>query len=190
MPDKCESMSYLCAKYGARRYKDIDAALSDDAMLQLDGVLVATSHAHHASIGEAVLRAGKHLLMEKPLTADVDEAERLYTLAQAHPTRAFLINNTANWRDGTRACYDACAQGKLGTIRHVNCVFGASLGWLFEGKEHMRWNQTSGTMKGNGFGWGQLSHTFGWLFKVTGLTPAKVCYHRRRYLGFTTHVPC
>lgn len=29
-------------------------------------------------------------------------------------------------------------------------------------------------MKGNGFGWGQMSHTFAWVFKVTGLTPKKV----------------
>lgn len=29
-------------------------------------------------------------------------------------------------------------------------------------------------MDGNGFGWGQLSHTFAWVFKVTGLTPKKV----------------
>jgi hypothetical protein len=26
-------------------------------------------------------------------------------------------------------------------------------------------------MQGNGFGWGQLSHTFAWIFKTTGLTP-------------------
>lgn len=29
-------------------------------------------------------------------------------------------------------------------------------------------------MKGNGFGWGQFSHTFAWVFKVTGLTPKRV----------------
>jgi len=29
-------------------------------------------------------------------------------------------------------------------------------------------------MLGNGFGWGQGSHQFGWIFQVTGLTPAKV----------------
>merc|ERR1712029_824397 len=29
-------------------------------------------------------------------------------------------------------------------------------------------------MVGNGFGWGQLSHSFAWLFMVSGLTPASV----------------
>jgi hypothetical protein len=29
-------------------------------------------------------------------------------------------------------------------------------------------------MKGNGFGWGQFSHTFGWVYMVTGLTPKSV----------------
>ena len=29
-------------------------------------------------------------------------------------------------------------------------------------------------MVGNGFGWGQFSHTFAWIFKVTELTPKTV----------------
>ena len=72
------------------------------------------------------------------------------------------------------AAFDMVAAGKLGELRHVNCVFAAPLGWLFEGSAHASWSQKSGTMRGNGFGWGQFSHTFGWVFKVTGLTPSTV----------------
>lgn len=64
--------------------------------------------------------------------------------------------------------------GKIGDLRHVNCVFGSPLEWLFDGPDHSQWNSKQGTMLGNGMAWGQLSHTFAWVYKTTGLTPAKV----------------
>jgi hypothetical protein len=55
------------------------------------------------------------------------------------------------------------ASGKLGTVRSVSCLFAAPLGWLFEGEENVGWSKPSGSMLGNGFGWGQLAHTFAWV---------------------------
>uniref|UniRef100_A0A7S4K568 Gfo/Idh/MocA-like oxidoreductase N-terminal domain-containing protein n=1 Tax=Odontella aurita TaxID=265563 RepID=A0A7S4K568_9STRA len=182
-PSLCVSMKELCERHGvSRRYRSVEELLSSDDELKLDGVLVAVPHRHHSSVGEAVLKAGKHLLMEKPMTADVDEARSLYELSKdgrGHGRRlAFLLNNTANWQPGTIAAYDAVSSGRIGAIRHVNCILAAPLGWLFEGEEHSSWNKVeesgNGTMKGNGFGWGQFSHSFAWIFKVTGLTPSSV----------------
>ena len=44
---------------------------------------------------------GLHVLMEKPMTTDVDEARDLAAAAAAAAARdgrAFLVNNTANYR--------------------------------------------------------------------------------------------
>ena len=49
-----------------------------------------------------------------------------------------------------------------------------SVRWLFEDPINEGWIESTGTMKGNGFGWGQFSHTFAWLYRVTGLTPESV----------------
>ena len=173
VPSLCVPMAQLEQKYGAKRYKTIEDALADTS-LALDGVLVAVPHAHHCSVGSTVLKAGLHLLMEKPMTADIDDARSLLSLAMERPTQGFLLNNTANWQPGSIAAYEAVSSGKIGEVRLVNCVFAAPLGWLFEGDDHSSWTQKSGSMKGNGFGWGQFSHTFAWVFKVTGLIPAKV----------------
>jgi predicted dehydrogenase len=48
------------------------------------------------------------------------------------------------------------------------------LKWLFEDPNNVGWVKPSGSMLGNGFCWGQLSHTLAWIYKVTGLTPASV----------------
>ena len=77
--------------------------------------------------------------MEKPLTTDVDEARALATAADEAALRgqAFLLNNTANWRDGTRRAVEMVEGGMVGEIKHVNCMFGAPLGWVKrrEGRE-------------------------------------------------------
>jgi len=172
VPSICEPMPAVAAKYGAKWYKTLDEVLADNAELKLDGVLCAAPHHVHAAVGTAVLEAGLHLLMEKPLTADVEEARTMLNLARLRPSQAFLLNNTANWQPGMIAAFEAVEAGKLGSIRHVNAVFAAPLEWLFGGDTW--WAKPSGTMVGNGFGWGQLSHTFAWIFKVTGLTPKAV----------------
>lgn len=108
------------------------------------------------------------------MTADVDDALELYALSKDCPLQAFLLNNTANWQPGTIAAYEAVSAGKIGTLRHISCVFASPLGWLLEGTKHELWTKASGSMLGNGFGWAQFSHTFGWIFKVTGLIPKMV----------------
>lgn len=172
VPSICAPMPEVAAKYSARWYKSIEEVLADNDELKLDGVLCAAPHQVHAKVGTAVLEAGLHLLMEKPMTADTTEARMLLDLARSRPTQAFLLNNTANWQPGTVAAYEAVAAGKLGAIRHVNAVFAAPLEWLFGGDTW--WAKPQGSMVGNGFGWGQLSHTFAWIFKVTNLTPKAV----------------
>ena len=142
-----------------------------DASLALDGVLVAVPHVHHAAVATKVLEAGLHLLVEKPMTADVAR-RALLELLRALPAKS-LLNNTANGRRA-RAAAAAAAAGRLGELRAVNCVFAAPLGWLFEGEAHASWHRPASGMAGNGFGFGQFSHTFAWVYAVTQLTPKTV----------------
>ncbi|MGG5808326.1 Gfo/Idh/MocA family protein [Falsiroseomonas sp. CW058] len=54
-----------------------------EAIAAADAVIVAAPTRFHAALGEAVLRAGRHLFMEKPLAATAEEAEALAALAAA-----------------------------------------------------------------------------------------------------------
>jgi predicted dehydrogenase len=60
------------------RYPDLAAALADDAV---DVVHVCTPNALHVEHASAALRAGKHVVCEKPLATSVADAERLTALA-------------------------------------------------------------------------------------------------------------
>ncbi|WP_217567285.1 Gfo/Idh/MocA family protein [Streptomyces sp. GbtcB7] len=60
------------------RYSDLTAALADDSVTV---VHVCTPNALHVRQAEAGLRAGKHVICEKPLATSAAEAERLTRLA-------------------------------------------------------------------------------------------------------------
>ncbi|MDA3630410.1 Gfo/Idh/MocA family oxidoreductase [Saccharopolyspora oryzae] len=59
-------------------YRDLDEVLGDD---RVDVVHVCTPNATHAEYAEAALRAGKHVICEKPLGVSVEQAERMADLA-------------------------------------------------------------------------------------------------------------
>jgi len=53
---------------------------------ELDAVVVCTPPVSHREIGVAALRAGKHVLMEKPLTVSPEDARALLAESLKHPT--------------------------------------------------------------------------------------------------------
>lgn len=64
---------------GVSLYEDYRALLADN---NTDAVIVAVPHPLHAEIGIAALRAGRHLMVEKPADISVSRAERLNAAAK------------------------------------------------------------------------------------------------------------
>ena len=77
----------LAAELGAGSAHGSYAALVADPAVQ--AVYVTTPHSGHAEVAGAALRAGKAVLCEKPLTAQLSETEALVALAAE--TRCFLM---------------------------------------------------------------------------------------------------
>ncbi len=65
----------MAATYApSKPYRDYDQMLADPAV---DAVIIATSDAFHVAAASAALKAGKHVLCEKPLGVAVEEVEEL-----------------------------------------------------------------------------------------------------------------
>lgn len=56
---------------------------------EVDAVIIATPHFQHTSLGIAALRAGVHILVEKPISAHKADAERLIAEHRRHPGVVF-----------------------------------------------------------------------------------------------------
>jgi predicted dehydrogenase len=90
-----------------------DDLVADD---DVDIVYVATPHPEHAANAEAALRAGKHVLVEKPFTLNAREAQQAVDLAA---DRGLLVLE-AMWTrflPHVQRIREIIAEGTLGTLR-------------------------------------------------------------------------
>jgi len=92
------------------------AAVFDDA--SIDAVYIATPPATHASLAEAALRAGKHVLVEKPFTTESASALRLADLA-VELDRTLMVGHTFLYSPPVVKVHDLIAAGEIGEIFYV-----------------------------------------------------------------------
>ncbi len=81
----------------------------------VDGIVVATPVRTHYKLAKAALLASKHVLVEKPLTADVAEAEELVALAQERE-RILMVGHTFEYNPGVNELRRLVQSGDLGRI--------------------------------------------------------------------------
>lgn len=71
-----------CAERVARQYDITPYRTLADLCAEVDAVIVATPTNTHAEVAAACLRAGVHVLLEKPMATSPDEAEALLALSR------------------------------------------------------------------------------------------------------------
>ncbi len=100
---------------------------------------VASPGSSHAEISIAALRAGKHVLCEKPLANTVEEAEAMAREAASAAKRGVRTMVGFNYRRIPAVTFarQLIADGNLGTIRHVRAVFLQD--WLVDPAAPMTW---------------------------------------------------
>ena len=85
---------------------------------QLDAVALATPVPTHAPLAIAVLEAGKHCFVEKPLAVSVEDAERV-TLAAAVADRVLMVGHLLEYHPGILALKAVVDAGELGELRYI-----------------------------------------------------------------------
>lgn len=89
---------------------------------QVDAVLIAVPDRFHYALTEAALLAGKHVLVEKPLSSDSGEAQRLVEL-QARTGLVLQVGATKRHDPGLSFARDFLASGRLGEARSFNAWY-------------------------------------------------------------------
>jgi myo-inositol 2-dehydrogenase/D-chiro-inositol 1-dehydrogenase len=114
-----------------RRYSDYRAML-DDA--PVDVVAVCAPPQYHAEVGLAVLDAGRHLFMEKPLALSLDDADRLVDRAAASTAKA-LVGFNLRWHRLVREAQRIIADDGLGTLETMHTMFTSRTAFARQGSE-------------------------------------------------------
>jgi len=107
-------------KYGIKRVaQDVREMLDDPA---LDAVVVASPPSSHAAIALDVLRAGKHLLIEKPMAVQREEVAAIVAQAAAHPELVALEGSCRHSRLNPKFTFIKALidSGQLGRIYHIH----------------------------------------------------------------------
>lgn len=85
----------------------------------VDGIVIATPVRTHYALAKAALLAGKHVLVEKPLTTDVAEAEELVALAQSRRL-TLMVGHTFVYNPAIYQLRELALGGELGHIYEIN----------------------------------------------------------------------
>ncbi|MBC3762468.1 aldo/keto reductase [Quadrisphaera oryzae] len=88
----------------------------------VDGVYVAVVHPRHAELAVAAARAGKHLLVEKPLTPDLGSAAGVVDAAREAGV-ALLEAFAYRFHPATRRLLQLVSEGAVGEVSHVDSSF-------------------------------------------------------------------
>jgi predicted dehydrogenase len=104
---------------------------------EVEAVVVTTPVSTHFELGRAALEAGKHVVMAKPLAANVSECERLIALA-AERDRVLLVDHTFVYTGAVRKIRDLLDEGALGEIYYFDSV-RVNLG-LFQHDVNVIWD--------------------------------------------------
>ncbi|NLS20642.1 Gfo/Idh/MocA family oxidoreductase [Rhizobium sp. P40RR-XXII] len=124
---------------GARIVNGYEALLADE---EIDAVYIATPHTGHAEWAIKAIRAGKHVLVEKPIALSAFDAEAIYYEARkagvfageafmyrVHPQTAKLI--------------ELIKSGAIGDLRIIRTSFGFNMGTV-KPEHRLFANETAG----------------------------------------------
>lgn len=103
----------VAASYGAAAYASVDELL--DGSPEVQAVSLATPTRDHAATGAALLAAGKHLLVEKPIAATAPEADLLIDLA-ARRGVVLAVGHVERFNPAVRALKDHVDDGRMGRL--------------------------------------------------------------------------
>lgn len=106
------------------RFPDVQIASSVEVALEdpgVDCVVIATPTSTHYGIVKAALEAGKHILVEKPITDDLRTARELDTLAQA-AGRVLMVGHVFVYNSAAQQIKRYLDDGDLGQIYYISMV--------------------------------------------------------------------
>ena len=104
---------------------------------EIDAVVIATPVSSHFELALAALQAGKHVLVEKPLASNSDQARRLVDEAAARKL-VLLVDHTFVYTDAVRKIREMITSGQLGEIYYYDAV-RVNLG-LFQHDVNVIWD--------------------------------------------------
>lgn len=105
-----ERIQAFAARYGARGYADVDVMLRES---KVEAVVIGTPHPLHAAPAIRAMEKGVHVLVEKPLAANLADCDAMLTAAKRAGVLLSVISQR-RFYEPVRRMKEAIDAGKLG----------------------------------------------------------------------------
>jgi predicted dehydrogenase len=111
-----ERLDHMKGRYPqVRTTKNYRELLSSD----IDAVTIATPVSTHHDLALEAMRAGKHVMVEKPIAASVKEAEEIVAEGE-RLDRVVMVGHTFEYNPAVETVKEIIASGELGEIYYIN----------------------------------------------------------------------
>lgn len=145
---------------------------------EADLVVIAAPNDCHATLAEAALRAGKHVVVDKPFTVTVAEARHLAYVAR-ETGRLLSVFQNRRWDSDFLAVQAALASGAVGEALHVEAHFDR-----YRPQVRARWREQAG--QGTGIWFDLGPHLIDQALLLLGLPDAVSASFARQRAGAET----
>ena len=124
-----EKAEALAAKTGAKPFDDYR-----DGLGEVDAVFILVPHHLHHPITLDCLRAGCHVLLEKPIAISLEEADEMIAAAEAKE-RTFMVAYPHRYRKSMQLFKQAIDSGRFGRLYMLDALMDESVqeytvGWI------------------------------------------------------------
>ena len=153
-----------------------DALAADPAV---DIAIIATPPVLHAELALQLLRAGKHVVIEKPMCLRRDDADAVIATAAEHD-RVVTVHQSRRWDRDWLALRQLIDHGEIGDVFNIETFVG--------GFEHpcRAWHSEESISGGAIYDWG--SHHVDWILQLYGSPPSRLlCSAHTRVWNDTTN---
>lgn len=114
-----ERADQLAKQYGGKAYASYEELLADK---EIDAVSVCVANHDHAEITIAALRAGKHVLCEKPMAMSLEECEKMVATAKEE-NRFLMVGHNQRLAKAHEKARKLVESGLIGTIVTFKTTF-------------------------------------------------------------------
>ena len=157
-------------------HESADSLATDPAV---DIAIIATPPVLHAELALALLRAGKHVVIEKPMCLRRADADLIIATAAEHD-RVVTVHQSRRWDRDWLALRHVIGSGEIGEVFNTETFVG--------GFEHpcRAWHSEESISGGAIYDWG--SHHVDWILQLYGSSPSRVlCSAHTRVWHDTTN---
>ncbi|MBP1711269.1 MAG: oxidoreductase [Deltaproteobacteria bacterium] len=105
----------------AKTYRDVSVTDDIRGILKdadIKSVVIATPVIHHYDIAENALKAGKHVFVEKPLSLNHTDGEKLVRLA-ADKEKILFVGHILNYHAAVIRLKEMIREGKIGRLQYI-----------------------------------------------------------------------